>query len=497
MNIQRPQQTPALFSKRLFKPIIYFFGLFLLAFSCWTDHFFGTVTLDQIILSFSFGSKGVLKSDPIFRNYFIIWCLLYTSLITIAFIFCEKYIIPYIVRCTSFNHTNIINRAFHILINNLHLLLLGFAIYYAAHQLNFYDYAKKKIIPQPDYIAQHYVDPAQTTFHLSHAKSLVLIYIEGLERTYSDTNLFGNNLLQSFDQFNKHAITFNSYKQAPGTNWTIAALVSTQCGVPLKSMSMYEGNRQGEKFNHFLPNATCLGDILAKHGYTNVFFGGARIKFSGKGKFFSDHHYSEVYGLGYWLAHGVDRKNTSPWGLFDDDLLTQAKFKLQELVKNNTLFNMTILTVDTHGPNGHLSKTCKKKGVNDFEGIVECTSQQVSDLVSFIIRQGWLDKMTVVIVGDHLAMKNPVSKKLEAYPNRTIFNMIISNNKMKKNRDEIVHFDMLPTILNAIGFQFKNDRLGLGYSAIAPSKNIILPKDRFAQMQQNVLNDSDLYNKLW
>src|SRR5690606_6720642 len=112
--------------------------------------------------------------------------------------------------------------------------------------------------------------------------------------SYKDETKFGKNLLSSLDALK--GVSFNQYKQAPGTNWTIAGITATQCGVPLKTVSLYGGNDQGERIKAFLPNAVCLGDVLHDAGYHNVYMGGDALSFSGKGKFFQDHHYDEVYG---------------------------------------------------------------------------------------------------------------------------------------------------------------------------------------------------------
>jgi phosphoglycerol transferase len=63
------------------------------------------------------------------------------------------------------------------------------------------------------------------------------------------------------------------------------------------------------------------------------------------------------------------------WGLYDDMLFIEAEKKLDELESHpNTPFNLTLLTIDTHGPNGYVSKHCANQhGVtkSNFEGIVE------------------------------------------------------------------------------------------------------------------------------
>jgi phosphoglycerol transferase len=282
----------------------------------------------------------------------------------------------------------------------------------------------------------------------------------------------------------------------PGTGFTIAALVSTQCGVPLERIGLFDLNTQGQAVDDFLPRATCLTDILKQHGYRNVFMGGASLKFSGKDKFLRRHHYDEAYGKDEWIAQGADPGNMNGWGLYDDDLLAHAKEKLRQLHASNKPFNLTLLTVDTHEPSGFRARDCGLRGPQQFEEVVQCSAREVADFVAFIKQSGYLADTNVVILGDHLARKNPVADQLETLPERYIFNEFISRDAMHKNREEIVHFDLLPTLLDFIGFDAQGKPLGLGFSGFGAAKARPAP-DRFVQMTENLLNRSDAYLHLW
>jgi len=159
-------------------------------------------------------------------------------------------------------------------------------------------------------------------------KNLIIIYVESLEKSYQNADVFGRNLLAKLDTID--GFSFEAFSQAPGTGWTIAGLTATQCGVPLKNVSLYDGNDQGENIKSFLPSAVCLGDILNRAGYYNVYMGGASSNFSGKGKFFNDHHYDEVLGREE-LMTALNITDTNYWGLYDDDLLIAVKDKIKHL----------------------------------------------------------------------------------------------------------------------------------------------------------------------
>ena len=128
----------------------------------------------------------------------------------------------------------------------------------------------------------------------------------------------------------------------------MAALVASQCSVPIKSVTLFERSFQGFYVNNFLDNALCLGDILQAEGYINIFMGGAPISYAGRSNFLTTHGYTEVYGKNDWKDLGETQFND--WGLYDDRLIYQAKEKIKHLETQSTPYNLTLLTVDTHFP---------------------------------------------------------------------------------------------------------------------------------------------------
>ena len=65
-----------------------------------------------------------------------------------------------------------------------------------------------------------------------------------------------------------------------------------------------------------------------------------------------------------------------------------------------------------------------------------------------------------------------------------------------KFTDDVVHFDMLPIILDSLGFKYPKGRLGLGYSALKPIRSLP-PADRLPVMDYKIDNYSKTYNRLW
>lgn len=355
-----------------------------------------------------------------------------------------------------------------------------------------------------DFFAKHYVAPTTAAITADKPKNLVVIYLESMEATYGDDELFGRNLIRPLTDL--PGMSFADFQQVPGTAWTMGGIVSSQCGVPLKNVFLsakewdaygmnYGINEVGGTIERFLPGADCLSDVLQRHGYTNVFVGGASLVFAGKGTFLRDHAYAEVYGREELLAQGLDPTlNTS--GFYDDAVFAFAKTKFQQLHAAGRPFNLTLLTMDTHGPDGFVSRRCAAQGASSFADVVGCAAAQAAEFVRFIADNGYLADTRVVLLGDHLAMRNPLSDVLDQAPQRTLFNRFIGDTVPAKNRETIVHFDLLPTILDFIGLRVDGGQLGLGYTALEPAPATV-PVGRLAQLQAELPKRSKAYLRLW
>ena len=449
-------------------------AIFLFCLSYWIHRYFGQVDLYQIAYHLNFGLDLARTSDPVFTKRFIRWCVLAPLLLFVLLAWAQSRLVP--------RHQRL-----------LPPLLLAAAIAFWLWDVSAIKYVEANF--GPDYFGANYVPPASVALHERQAKNLVLIYVESLETGYADRNAFGRNLLEPLTAL--HGTSFPAYEQAPGTGWTIAAMVATQCAVPLEKVSIFDGNTQGQMMESFLGKVVCLSDLLAQRGYRNVFMGGAASSFAGKDKFLRQHHYHEIYGKDEWLQRGASESAMNGWGLYDADLFREAKARLRELASSKQKFNLSLLTVDTHEPAGMLSAQCAQQGyAEQFDGIVSCSAAAVADFVRFAERNGYLENTNVVIVGDHLSRKNPLSPQLAQMPQRTIFNAFLAHEAPAPNRAQLLHFDLLPTIMEFIGYQVPGGRLGLGYSGFNAHRRAP-PPQRLAAMERDLLNRSGKYLALW
>jgi phosphoglycerol transferase len=471
----------------LLRGSLYLVAIFLFCFSYWIHRSFGQPDLEQIAYHVDFGVELMDAVDPAVTWRFMRWCVLAPVLLLALVFYLESPARRAIAKAP---------RCCHAVFYRLHRWfpqLLAFA----AATFWMCDVSAFKYVTSdfgPDYFGANYIRPESVSVVARKPKNLVLIYVESLEQSYNSRATFGHDLLAPLTGLN--GANFPDYQQVPGTGWTIAAIVATQCGVPLERVTLLDLNTQGRMLDSFLKNATCLPDMLAARGYRNVFMGGASTSFAGKDKFLGQHHYHEVYGREEWLKSGVPAADMNGWGLYDADLFSRAKTKLRELSATRGKFNLTLLTVDTHEPKGHLSASCARRGFTGFEGVLSCTAWEVADFVRYAKANGYLEDTNIVILGDHLSRRNPLTPKLSQLRERTIFNSFISNQAPAPNRPQLLHFDLMPTILEFAGYSVAGGRMGLGYSgfnqhALQP------PKGRLVDMDKDLLNRSDQYMALW
>ena len=353
-------------------------------------------------------------------------------------------------------------------------------------------YAELFSEPDPNaYLDRNYVKP---DFQPStQRRSLVLVYVESLEQTYR--KLGQESLLTALDQSTGDWIDTGSFVQVSGTGWTTAALVATQCGLPLRP-PVGKFDRPNDDLSMraaILPKATCLGDILKQAGYKNVFLTGSSLDFGGLNEFISSHGYSDTRGKEDWIAEG--ESDISEWGLTDDRLLERAKEEFDSLVSAGTPFNLTVLTIDNHGPGGILNRTCRQQGAVSFSDILRCNTKLVADFLSYVHRKD--PNVAIVVAGDHLVHENPLLGLLQSQPKRYVYGRLYSPDGKSRWRSLVSHFDFYPTILDLLNFSSPSERAGLGASFIGEEiKNYENPLSN-PDYNRQLREKSRLYTDMW
>lgn len=294
------------------------------------------------------------------------------------------------------------------------------------------------------------------------ARDLVFIYAESLERTYFDETIFPG-LITELRALERRADSFTGIEELPGTEWTIAGMVASQCGIPLFTPG--EGNALS-RTDLFLPAATCLGDLLKREGYRLAYYGGANLSFAGKGKFYATHGFRDVAGRAELVTKLPDPGYVNSWGLYDDSLFDLAFEKFVELSRAQDRFALFLLTLDTHHPEGHVSRECTsvpyRNGANPMLNAVRCTDRLISQFVRRIRSSPRGRHAVIVIASDHLAMQNSAHAQLARGLRRNLLMVLDPQHEIGRlvsTRGSTL--DVAPTVMAYLGYDAE---IGLGTS---------------------------------
>ena len=289
--------------------------------------------------------------------------------------------------------------------------------------------------------------------------SIIFLYLEQLERTYLDETIFPN-LTPNLKRLEKKAISFTNISSPLATNWTIAGMVASQCGIPLLTPIASENSMAG--MDKFLSSATCIGDILNNNSYNLNYIGGSDLDFAGKGKFYDSHGFNSVQGWYELEDRLIDKSYRSPWGLYDDSLYEIIDDRLIHLKNSNQAFGLFALTLDTHHPNGYIASSCKDRIYEDGKNLilnsVHCADFMAGNFIEKIINGDMFENTILVVLSDHLALKNTASSLLQEGDRKNLF-YIFKKDAPNQSINKIGSmFDVTPTALSLVG----TDILGLG-----------------------------------
>ena len=303
-----------------------------------------------------------------------------------------------------------------------------------------------------------------------HKKNLIVIYAESLEQSFFEENMFPG-LTTNLTKLSKSGTVFNRIHQSPLSDWTIAGMVASQCGVPLYSFSP---TSKFFKSTTNPNNFTCLADYLIKNDYAISYMGGADIEYSGKGDFYKSQGFEDISGLNELIKPNIP---LSKWGLYDEYLLPMIEDKIEAYKKTNKPFAIFALTLDTHAPEGFPSPLCDNKkyiyndGSNAHLNTIKCSDVMLANFLEKIISRN-IDDTNIVLLSDHLMM------------NSLAANEILAKNINRFNRMTIWSKDIAPGLINRPGQVFdiastiwhvQSDReipIGFGRSLLGQSENL-------------------------
>lgn len=446
----------------------------LILLTIWLEHNYDQISFDQFLFQLKSTTKGVHKAllgSAILQVGFF-------SLVLTAF---EMWLYHSFTgeqdqkHFTYLKKVRISHPALSVLVKKHFLsiasVMLVIALIICGAKMRVYSFMKADSM-ESTFIKKHYVKPDNSILHFPEQKrNLIYIFLESMESTYADPDA-GDMItacyipeLESLANSNlnfSHNTGLGGALSYPGTTWTAAAMVAQTAGIPVK-ISL-EADTYGAD-DAFLPGVTSLGQILEQQGYNQVLLLGSDAEFHGREVYFTEHGNYEILDTDSLKKAGrLPEDYDAWWGFEDEKLFSYAKEELIRLAKKGAPFNLTMLTADTHFPDGCRCSLCRDDYDTQYANVLACSSRQVAEFVTWVQKQPFYDNTTVIISGDHLTMDAGIMEDIDTDYTRSVYNCFIHAAKapIKEKNRQFGTFDLFPTTLAALGVEIEGDRLGLG-----------------------------------
>ncbi|NLC55074.1 MAG: sulfatase-like hydrolase/transferase, partial [Erysipelothrix sp.] len=385
--------------KLLIKKVFLFIGVLVVSSTNWFITTFDELSLDEIIFHLKVPMTG---SNSDFLLSYIKGPLL-NSLLIFLLITSFYYIILRFLKYFEIKFT-----AKKLLTTIAITILLLYSFNYSYQALGFQDYIKNNLVTSTIY-EEHYVKPSEDLITFpKNKRNLVYIFVESYESTFTSKDLGGALSFNTLDKIADLAKEYDHFSNtdklggaaaASGTSWTVAGMVAQTSGINLRLP--INGNSYGQ-FEHFLPGAISIGDLLEKAGYNQTLFIGSDADFGGRKSFFTQHGNYTIKDYNYAIDQKLIPEDYLEWWGYEDEKLYEfAKDELLDLANLDQPFNFTMLTADTHHVDGYLTDGAKTPYEEQYKNVILNSSQQLYEFITWIQAQDFYENTTIVIAGDH------------------------------------------------------------------------------------------------
>ncbi len=385
---------------------------------------------------------------------------------------------------------------------NIAKLILLLCCIYGLCQIHFFSYVFNQF-KKTDFFDKYYVE--SEVISPEKKMNFIHIYLESMETTYATKEDGGNadeDLLPYLTQLTKDSVSFSQNEKIggarviTGTGWTTGGIVASTSGLPLIFSLKHKFCKDKVPF---MPNVNTLGDILEKDGYHRVFMIGSDATFGGRRSYFDQHGHYDIQDTVSLKKEGVlDKDYHEFWGFEDDKLFEFAKEKILSLSKSSKPFDFEMLTVDTHHPYGYQSKNCKNIFKESLSNSIYHTDENLKDFMEWLKKQDFYKDTVIVIQGDHTSMAAEyIHDTYSSNYDRRVWNAFIHSRvkpKKEKSRD-FTTMDFYPTILTALGYKIKGDKLGLGTNLFGDQPTLTEEIDA-NRVDKEIKRNSTFYRRL-
>ncbi|WP_026480103.1 sulfatase-like hydrolase/transferase [Ahrensia sp. 13_GOM-1096m] len=343
-----------------------------------------------------------------------------------------------------------------------------------------------------------YYHPAVNIRHDgSDRPNVIHIFLESAEQTLENEEYFGP-VMQPLLEFKTKGLSATNISQVKNTEWTIAGTIAATCGVPLIQPWLTTRNADHIQ-GRFMPNITCLGDVLKSDGYHTEYMIGADVRFAGTDLFARDHGFENVMGLQELYKYYPNERNE--WGLSDQAIFIHAEKSFRKLSKKDQPVLLTLATIGGHPPSGYPSAGCLDGTIaiksTEPMGIgLECANALTRDMLHSLDADGLLENTIVIIQSDHLMMGSDFTSRLNKLERRNFFMAFGPNIKPEEIDRSASMMDVYPTILEMLGYELPEGAAALGVSLYSDKKNLMEQLGQ-EELNQAIQFDADLRRLLW
>lgn len=469
---------------------------FALIFSYYIKNTYTTVPFEEL---YFYMFNGVTNSDSSVFVRAITQCLKYI-LILYSFLCIIFYDITFGKIKSKIYPIKIIYKHRTLLISFLFI----FSIFFSLYNLNYFNYVTNSN-SNSNFIELNYVNPKNTQIEFETKKNLIFIVVESLETSFFTKEQGGYwnydvtpelyKLLNEDDSisFYNNGNKAHGMKMITGASYTTASVFANTSGLPFKVP--IDGNSYHSE--NFMNGAYTLGDLLYDNGYKNELISSATTSFGGIKEYFAKHGKYNIIDVQNVTSYDsqIKKNDYGDWGINDNYLFKIAKQRLESLSKDSQPFNLTLIGIDPHFPDGLLGDYSLNKYKTQYENVYATESKLIYDFVSWVKKQDFYKDTTIVIVGDHISMQREYFNSRGIY-DRYVYNCIINSyvNTQNNSNREFSALDTYPTVVSAIGGNIEYDKLGLGVNLFS-NKKTMLERYSYDYVDSELLKKSEFYDR--
>ena len=485
------------FKKNILNFLILTLGFFIILLTLWITKTFGkNVYYVEILYNIHIGYEGFKDSPNEYKISFLLYTIFPAFVLSIIFLFAgnkleqiqnsnEDYKYLWLNKYIKIFKLVFLSKFIKIFLLNSYIFLVYCSLFFV-FQFGFFEYFEKNARYE-DY-PELYKNPYLIKYNEpTNQKNLILFYVESLE--YDVSKLSNNDKSDPLEFFNKiKGENIYNFKHGPSTSFSIAGIVASQCSLPFNVVVNSNLNKIPKE------KLFCLSDVLARQNYEQIFYFAVDGKFQSTGPFKKKHGYkvNDANVIRRDLNITEKPSNQLAWGesVFDSDMLNHAKQEMIKIYEAGKKFNFTFKSSDTHHPYG-FSPECilgdtSNESLQAYEAY-KCSGNVIKKFFDDLDNLGILDNTVVVVMGDHLAFRDTF-ESLNKREKRNLYFKIYSNKKIQ--RSKMNHFDVAPTILDALDILPNNNKqFGFGVSLFQNKNKFDYDKHYNLVMRHDILSN--------